>query len=305
MLRWRVPLGILIIAALVGLAWLDHLAEVRYRDPVIGMWLFPVAVVFALTASREVLQLAAAGGMRPVPWVVYAGNLLLVVGHWVPVALRPSAPSATIRLSPEILVPGTWPLLALAVGLLLTLVVQMRRYGRRGGGLGNVAAGVFSLVYVGVMLSFAIQLRMAWGVAALASLVIVVKTADSGAFVVGRLFGRRPMAPVLSPAKTIEGAIGALASACLAAWVTFTWLVPWMEAPGGKLQPWRWILFALLVGVAGLLGDLAESTVKREVGWKDSSTWLPGLGGVLDMLDSVLAAAPVAWILWAVGLVGR
>ena len=65
------------------------------------------------------------------------------------------------------------------------------------------------------------------------------------------------------------------------------------------------LLFGLLVAAAGMLGDLAESLIKRDVGCKDSSTWMPGFGGVLDILDSVLLAAPVAWICWAMGLVGR
>jgi phosphatidate cytidylyltransferase len=64
------------------------------------------------------------------------------------------------------------------------------------------------------------------------------------------------------------------------------------------------MLFGLCVAVAGILGDLAESLIKRDVGRKDSSRWLPGLGGVLDLLDSILLAAPVAWFCWAVGLVG-
>ena len=67
---------------------------------------------------------------------------------------------------------------------------------------------------------------------------------------------------------------------------------------------WGWIAFGLLVGGAGMVGDLAESLLKRDVGRKDSSTWMPGFGGVLDVLDSLLLSAPVAWACWAFGLVG-
>lgn len=298
MLRWRLLLGILIVAALVGLAWLDHLAEVQDPAAVPGVFLLPVAVLFAVTATGEVLRLAGGGGISPVPWAIYCGNLLLVASNWVPVVYRQD-PETTPHF-----VPGAWPLFALAVGLSLVFVAETRRYERPGGVTASIGAAVFALVYVGVMLSFAVQLRLAWGVGALASLVIVVKTADSGAFVVGRLIGRHRMAPVLSPGKTIEGAIGGLASACLASWVTFAWLMPLMAPGAATPQPWRWTLFALLVSTAGVLGDLAESLVKRDVGRKDSSSWLPGLGGVLDMLDSILVAAPVAWFCWAVGLVG-
>ena len=62
--------------------------------------------------------------------------------------------------------------------------------------------------------------------------------------------------------------------------------------------PWAWIVFGLVVGLAGLLGDLAESLFKRDMGSKDSSTWMPGFGGVLDLLDSILFAAPVAFLCW-------
>jgi phosphatidate cytidylyltransferase len=154
------------------------------------------------------------------------------------------------------------------------------------------------------MLSFVVQLRMEWGIGALASLVIVVKMGDTGAYMLGRLFGRHKMAPRISPAKTIEGAIGALVFSCVGSWATFTWLVPLLEPAGSPTRPWWiWILFGLLVGTAGMVGDLAESLLKRDAGCKDSSTWLPGLGGVLDMLDSILLAAPVAWLCWASGLV--
>jgi phosphatidate cytidylyltransferase len=298
MFRWRVVLGIVIVAILVGMAWLDYLAEVRWPAIPRGMWLLPVAVFFTVTATREALHLAAAGGMRPVPWAVYCGNLLVVLSGWLPPVISggPDTPVPAARAG--------WPLLALAVGAMLVFVSEMHRYERPGGVTVNVAAAVFTLVYVGLMLSFAVQLRMAWGVGALASLLIVVKMGDTGAYTVGRLIGRHQMSAAVSPRKTFEGAIGALAFACLGSWLTFTWLVPLMAPTTGKPDPWRWILFGLLVSSVGMLGDLAESLLKRDAGRKDSSRWLPGLGGVLDLLDSLLLAAPIAWYCWAVELVG-
>jgi phosphatidate cytidylyltransferase len=299
MLRWRLALGILIVAVLVGMAWLDHLAEVRYPAIPLGVWLLPVVVFFTVTATREVLHLAAAGGIRPVSWAVYGGNLLLVLSGWLPPISCGGAQAVPLAAR------TVWPLLALAVGAMLVVASEMRRYEKPGGATVNVAAAVFILVYVGLMLSFAVQLRMARGVAALASLLIVVKTADTGAYAVGRLIGHHQMSPVLSPRKTVEGAIGGVVCACLGSWVTFHWLVPLMAPATAKPEPWRWILFGLLLSAAGMLGDLAESLLKRDAALKDSSQWLPGLGGVLDLLDSLLIAAPVAWFCWTVGLVGR
>ena len=109
------------------------------------------------------------------------------------------------------------------------------------------------------------------------------------------------MAPLISPGKTIEGALGALCFACLASWIMICRVLP-RANPGPW---WGWIAFGLLVGAAGMVGDLAESLLKRDVGRKDSSNWLPGFGGVLDIVDSLLLSAPVAWFCWASGLVGR
>ena len=112
------------------------------------------------------------------------------------------------------------------------------------------------------------------------------------------------MAPSLSPNKTIEGAIGALVVACLTSWATFRWLLPSPTGPEVAGEPSQgWVLFGLLIGVAGIVGDLAESLLKRGAARKDSSDWMPGFGGVLDLLDSVLLAAPVAYVCWALGLV--
>ena len=128
---------------------------------------------------------------------------------------------------------------------------------------------------------------------------------DTGAYTVGRLIGRHKMAPRISPGKTMEGAIGALVFACVGSWAAFRWIVPLaIRDSVTHAALWGWLAFGLLVGTAGMMGDLAESFLKRDVGVKDSSTWMPGFGGVLDILDSLLLSAPVAWFCWALGLVG-
>jgi phosphatidate cytidylyltransferase len=136
-------------------------------------------------------------------------------------------------------------------------------------------------------------------------MLLVVKMGDIGAYAVGRLIGRHKMSPRISPGKTIEGGVGAMVFSCGTAWVAGVWIVPAMTSsptPAGSV--WRWLAYGLLVGAAGMVGDLAESLLKRDVGRKDSSTWLPGFGGVLDIVVSVLLAASVAWICWLLGLVG-
>jgi phosphatidate cytidylyltransferase len=283
MLRWRLLLGTLLVAAIIGLGWLDARASVP------GIWLVPIALGVALLSGQEMLELVTPTGIQFSSWPVHGGNLLLVLAAWIPVAFDwPAGPYLTTALFAAI-----WLIFLVAVG----------QYQGPGGNAGRLAAAVLAVVYVGFFLAFAVALRMDWGVGALASLVVVVKMGDTGAYTVGRLIGRHKMAPKLSPGKTLEGAAGALAFAALGSWVTFT-LLDWLAGPAHiPTVWWKRLGFGLLVGAAGMFGDLAESFLKRDAGVKDSSRWMPGFGGVLDIVDSILLAAPVAWACWQFGLV--
>lgn len=291
MLRWRLLLGTIVVAALIGIAWLDQ------RAPIPGLWLLPVAVAFTVLASQEMIGLAKAGQLRPLPWTIYGGNLLILLSNWEWVLRGKDRESCS---------PTEGPLLVLGVCLLVAFAAEIVRYRRSGGVTANLAVNVFAYLYVGLMMSFVVQLRLVWGVGALASLLLPVKMGDIGAYTVGRLIGRHKLAPHLSPGKTIEGAVGALVFGCLGSWICFAWIVP-STVPGAMKSgsAGGWIVYGLLMAIAGMVGDLAESLLKRDVGVKDSSTWLPGFGGVLDMVDSVLLAAPLAWLWWALGWVGR
>jgi phosphatidate cytidylyltransferase len=113
------------------------------------------------------------------------------------------------------------------------------------------------------------------------------------------------MTPVLSPGKTWEGAAGGVAAACLAAWACFRFLGPWLIGASYVQPPlWAVLIYGLVLALAGMAGDLAESMLKRDMQRKDSSTWLPGLGGVLDIIDALLVAAPVSYLCWIGGLLG-
>ncbi len=293
MLRWRFLLGTALIAGMIGLCWLDACAATP------GIWLLPLALAATVLATHELLDLLAAGGMRPTRWVVYLMNVLLVTSPWM---------LASEHLQ-RFFIPDL--LLNIGVPVLVIFIAEMCRYQKPGGSTANVAAGILALVYVGMLLRLAVSLRLGWGMGALASWIIVVKMGDIGAYTVGRLVGRHKMAPAISPGKTIEGAAGALLFACLASWATFSWLAMpefrWLVPPESIEGPspwWGWLAFGLLMGVTGMVGDLAESLLKRDVGRKDSSDWLPGFGGVLDILDSLLLSAPFACFCWASGLVG-
>jgi phosphatidate cytidylyltransferase len=286
LLRWRLLLGGVLIAALVGLVRLDYLSSVP------ATWLFPLAVLAAIGAANEVVSLLATGGRRPLASVIYGGTVAVIASNAIPLfILRETDPLARLG----------WPLLAYTLVILAALVGEMIRYRQPGGVMVNVALTVFGVAYSGLLVSFAVQLRVLGqgneGLVALVALIAVVKFGDTGAYTMGRLFGRHKMAPLISPGKTWEGAAGAMGFAVLGSWLSFTLLPQWQAVPISQPR-WAWIVFGLVVGLAGLLGDLAESLFKRDMGSKDSSTWLPGFGGVLDLLDSILFAAPVAFVCW-------
>jgi phosphatidate cytidylyltransferase len=308
MLRWRLLVGTALTLLLAAMGWLDHAAA----GPVPGIWLVPAVVFFAGLGTRELLGLLAAAGIRPLAWTVYVGNLLVLASPWGPwlrgwLAGERGLAGAAVAASGD--ASGSWVVLAFAAAVVLALLGEMQRYKQPGRSTANLGGAVLAIGYVGVLLSFAVRLRLAWGIGALASLVIVAKCADSGAYFVGRLMGRHPMSPVLSPKKTIEGAVGAVLLALATSWATFTWLVPATAAAPQAGQAcawhgWGWAAFGLAIGVAGIAGDLAESLLKRDAGAKDSGGWLPGLGGALDLMDSVLLGAPVAWASWAFAVAG-
>jgi phosphatidate cytidylyltransferase len=205
--------------------------------------------------------------------------------------------------------------------LLLAVVGEMRRFDAAGSSTVHLALASLSILYVGGLLGMFVQLRLLdgglgdhpdqngnrYGLIAWLSLVIVVKSSDIGQYVVGRMFGRHKLAKMLSPGKTWEGAIGGISFALLGAWFSLGPLARILGCPSGRGWP-AWLsgccCYAVLVGIAGIVGDLTESMLKRDAGVKDSSHWLPGFGGVLDLLDSLLVAAPVAYALWFAGLVG-
>jgi phosphatidate cytidylyltransferase len=123
-----------------------------------------------------------------------------------------------------------------------------------------------------------------------------VKASDIAAYAVGSLVGRHRMAPVVSPGKTWEGAAAALMAA-----VAVAWLVCEQASGTGPKPAGGFAVFGLTVGIAGIAGDLSESLVKRDLHAKDSGVALGGMGGFLDLVDSLLLAAPVAWVLWTLG----
>jgi phosphatidate cytidylyltransferase len=146
---------------------------------------------------------------------------------------------------------------------------------------------ITGILYIGLTLSYLLLIRgLPDGTLWVFFVVLVTWAGDTGAYVAGKSLGRHALAPVISPKKTYEGLAGGLLFACILALVAREWFLP-------ALSPRDCLLLGLLLTVAGLVGDLAESAIKRSAGFKDSGALIPGHGGMLDRLDSLLFTAPV------------
>jgi phosphatidate cytidylyltransferase len=159
--------------------------------------------------------------------------------------------------------------------------------------LRDVTAGVFAAFYVPFLATFVAMLLTADdGPQRVAAFLVLTVVSDTGAYAVGWRFGKTKLAPRISPGKTREGLLGAVVFAMAAGALCMEFLVD-----GGAW--WQGLVLGLAVAVSATLGDLGESMIKRDLGIKDMGTLLPGHGGIMDRLDSLLPTAPVVWLLLA------
>jgi phosphatidate cytidylyltransferase len=303
MLRWRLLSAAVIVTLFAALVVLD--ARQALGLPA-GAWLFLWLVVIALLGVDETVDLLAAKELRPSKRAVYFGTLLVLWSFAAPmiVTFRDDAWLAVLKAHTEEL-----PLVAFGLAMTLTFLIEMGRFERPAQHVVHAALGIFTIAYVGVLSGFLIKLRLlpgdnGRGLVALLSLIFVVKASDTGAYATGRLLGRTKMTPRLSPGKTYEGAVGGIVAGVVASWLFLQIIAPAIGTTTGMAVPSliACSVYGVLLSIAGMIGDLTESMLKRDMGRKDSSRWLPGLGGVLDILDSLLVAAPVAYACWAFGL---
>ena len=189
---------------------------------------------------------------------------------------------------------GERPLVA-ALALTVIGVLAWRMTGGSSGYVRDVTAGVITLVYLPLMASFvALMLAAPDGSRRVLAFLILPVCSDVGGYLVGVLAGRHPMAPVISPSKTWEGLAGSVAGCVVAGVLVLTLLLhgTW----------WQGILLGLAAVAAATLGDLSESMIKRDLQIKDMGRLLPGHGGILDRIDSLLITAPVVWLLLTIFL---
>jgi phosphatidate cytidylyltransferase len=238
----------------------------------------PTILGITLLALFGFKEFARASGLYRDWWMtgaVYAG--ILTVG------------TASLMPHPRGAEPGPgWYGFFVAVpvfAIALILVVPILR-NRARGELQRMSLGIVGFVYIGWMfghLGFLANAVNAYGY--LLYVVFATELNDIAAFTFGRLFGRHPLRSEISPRKTWEGALGALA---------FSMVLPWLlRFSFPEFTAWQLILAGLIVGIGGQLGDLSISVIKRDIGTKDMGVLIPGHGGILDRIDSLIYVAPL------------
>lgn len=177
----------------------------------------------------------------------------------------------------------SWELLFIVLVLLFLILMQFRRQDNAGAVVG-ISTTIFGILYVSWFLSFLIKIRyLPRGIGLFTMVLLITKLGDIGAYLVGSRFGKTPLMPRISPKKSVEGAIGGLIFSVLGAWASRGFI---------NLSYLHLIFIGVFLGILGQLGDLSESLIKRDCQVKDSGNIVPGMGGVLDLIDSLLFTAP-------------
>ena len=291
-MRPRLLLGPLFIAFVVAIVWLDGVLD-HTALPERARWLiggretlppgtliFLASVVLAILAARELVAILAANGIVAAKRII---TLAAVAGLAVTCFVPADLPA---------------PVGAQVVGTVgaAVLIAALGFYSRRRTVKGAVAAAggtMLSFVYLGLMFGFIAAIRREHPAGLLLWFLLTTKACDTGAYFTGKAIGRHKLILWLSPGKTWEGLFGGIASSALVGALGL-WALRALGEPG--VPPvWSGAAAGMLFAVTGQLGDLVMSLFKRDAGLKDSSRLVPGFGGVLDILDSPILVAPVAY----------
>ncbi len=300
MLKNRLITGPILVAALLAIVllddWLDSVRFGGFWQQVFlgkdhfpkGMALFGLGLLVAPLAAGELSTIFEANRIMTRRWLTALAAMLGL-------ALSYSVPMQTEAIGAIAIV---------STGMILAFVAALLTFSRQRNVEGVVAAAgavVFAMVYLGLMLGFLLALRRSHSAWWIVAVVFITKSCDTGAYFTGRLIGRHKMIRWLSPGKSWEGLAGGIVLA-IAAGVALALASRSLPHPADHVPLLLGGVCGLVFAVVGQFGDLTMSLFKRGAGLKDSSTILPGLGGVLDVLDSPLMVAPGAY--WMLTLMG-
>ena len=278
MLKHRLLFGTLMTALLVGLvlfdSWIDGslTASTTDNSPVQATLLAALLIAILSLGGIEIARLAAGKGLVVLNPVAAIGLALLATTWYWPQLIHVSQ--------------GQYLLLVVALVLAAMLLQQHFQLGNAGA-LANCGISCFSMLYLGLLGAFVLGIRIDGGPWTILTFIFVVKCSDIGAYTFGKLFGKHKLSPSVSPKKTWEGLGGAIVAAAIVS-IAFAGVFDIMKL-------WLAPVFGACMAVIGQLSDLAESMLKRDAQQKDSSNRVPGFGGILDVVDSLLFAAPVAY----------
>jgi phosphatidate cytidylyltransferase len=286
MLKHRLLYGtlmtVLFTAIVIFDGWLDGSLTTAAPDKGIqATGFFILIAIMASLAQLELSRLAAAKNLKifiPVSIIIS----ILFAGTWYWLQLF------DIRLMIYISLLSAFSLAAL-------FLYQYLRYGTSGV-IANCGASYFSIIYVGLFCGFVLGIRIEFGLWALLMFVFVIKSADIGAYTAGTLFGKHKFSPKISPGKTWEGMAGATTTAVIVGLL--------FAAACDIMALWSAVIFGICFAFIGQVGDLVESMMKRDAEQKDSSNKVPGFGGILDIIDSPLFAAPFAYLFFTFAVAG-
>ena len=300
MLRQRLLSGFVLGLAGAAVAALDIYLETRdyYMQwlgwPVRGLLCAVVIAALGIVAIREFYKLGRAAGLKPFRLVGAVVSTYLILEN-----CGQGLSSGSLWLKLERI---DFTLLIIAAGLAWAFLLQVVRWGIKGA-FGNIGLTLLGAIYIGLLGSFIVRIRQMGfsdaqsydairGTWYLAVFVCTIKMTDICAFFTGKYLGSHKLVPLISPGKTVEGLAGGL----LGGAVTCVILC---QAGGILTSVWLAVLLGVLLAGLGQLGDLAESIFKRDAQEKDSSDSVPGFGGLLDVVDSLLLPAPFAYLIFA------
>lgn len=285
MLRYRLAFGTLMILIFVGLilldAWIDGslYGSPSLHRPQATLFLILICLL-SVPAQLEMAGLARQTGAHLHLSISIPGSIALATAfYWPFFANNPT------RFFSQYL------LFSIAIILLAAFLIQALTEGTSGT-IRNCSASFFSVFYLGFCCSFILGIRINHGPWTLLFYIFSIKCSDIGAYTIGWLLGCHKMAPAISPGKTWEGLAGAIAGGSIAAYS--------FSAFSDIMLPRQAVLFGAGLAIVGQLSDLAESMLKRDAAQKDASSTVPGFGGILDVIDSLLLPAPIAYaaLLW-------
>jgi CDP-diglyceride synthetase len=296
----RIVFGAIMIAAIAAVLAVEYYQPWPAMIDIQGLLLAAVIVVLCVMALRELKRIASAAGAGLLTVSATVGTLLVAtqpIWHkFVPVDFVLFSDFSPLSFVPMMTPADVWCMIGLIVaGVFLEQMIRSAVSSRSNrhhldAALARVGVTVLAVVYLGVGAAIILAIRVDKGVPALILFLAAVKCTDIGAYFTGSTIGRHKLIGWLSPGKSWEGLLGGLAAAAGA-----SMLVVWLF---GMRMPLAWAAaFGVIVGAVGQFADLCESLLKRSARIKDSGALVPEFGGVLDVLDSPLLAAPAAWVL--------